>query len=296
MGRRRRRGRGLIETEQFELSRQRPGGGKPLIVRGEAYHPDPASFTGRTVVICHGFKGFAHWAFFPYLARELAESGMRAVTFDFSGSGVGPDRENFSQLEEFLTNTFTQELTDLDRVIAEARRRNWIDKNGFGLFGHSRGGGVAILHAAHDRNVKALVTWAAISSTFRWSDSDIAAWRQRGYTDIHNSRTGQDMRLGTAILDEVDSLGNTKLNIAAAARRIAVPWLIVHGDADETVSSKEAESLKELSPGRATLWKVEGGNHGFGASHPVIQASTTLALVTRGTIAFFDEHLARPTV
>jgi pimeloyl-ACP methyl ester carboxylesterase len=285
----------LIETEQFELPRQRPGGGKPLIVRGEAYHPETSSSTGRTVVICHGFKGFAHWAFFPYLARELAEAGIRAITFDLSGSGVGPDRENFGQLEEFMTNTFTQELTDLEQVIAEAHRQRWID-NGFGLFGHSRGGGMAILHAADDANVKALVTWAAISSAFRWSDSEVAAWRQRGYTDIHNSRTGQNMRLGTAILDEVELLGKTKLDIPAAARRIAVPWLIVHGDADETVPLREAESLNDLSSGRATLWKVEGGTHTFGASHPVTEPSPTLALVTRGTIAFFSEHLGRSTV
>lgn len=285
----------MIETEQFDLSRERPGGGKPLVVRGEAYHPESASSPVRTVVICHGFKGFAHWAFFPYVARAIAESGMRAITFDFSGSGVGSDRENFSQLEEFTTNTFTQELTDLDQVVAEARTRGWIE-NGFGLLGHSRGGGVAILHASLDRNVKALVTWASISSTFRWSDSDVAEWRQRGYTDIHNSRTGQNMRLGTAILDEVESLGKSKLDVAAAARRISVPWLIVHGESDETVPVREAELLGEMSPGRSTLWKVEGGNHAFGASHPVTDAPPILSLVTRGTVAFFAEHLGLAAV
>ena len=285
----------MIETEQFELSRERQGGGKPLVVRGEAYHPGSARDSARTVVICHGFKGFAHWAFFPYLAKEIAEAGMRAVTFDFSGSGVGPDRLNFSQLEEFTTNTFTQELTDLDRVVAEARARGWIE-NGFGLLGHSRGGGVAILHASHDRNVKALVTWNAISSTFRWSAGDVAEWRQRGYTDIHNSRTNQNMRLGTALLDEVESLGKSKLDVGAAARRISVPWLIVHGESDETVPFKEGQLLSELSPGRSTLWKVEGGNHAFGASHPVTEAPPILSLVTRGTVAFFDGHLGPAAV
>jgi pimeloyl-ACP methyl ester carboxylesterase len=285
----------LIETEQFELSRERPGGGKPLVVRGEAYHPESAPSPFGTVVICHGFKGFAHWAFFPYLARAFAEAGMRAITFDVSGSGVGSDRENFSQLEEFTTNTFTQELTDLDRVVAEARERRWI-QDGFGLFGHSRGGGAAILHASHDRNVKALVTWAAISSTFRWSDSDVAEWRQRGYTDIHNSRTGQNMRLGTAILDEVEALGKSKLDVGAAARRISVPWLIIHGDSDETVPITEAELLSEMSRGRSTLWKIEGANHTFGASHPLADAPPILSLVTRGTVAFFADHLGLAAV
>lgn len=286
----------MIETEQFEISRERPGAssGKPLVIRGEAYHPETESGGNGigTVVICHGFKGFAHWAFFPYLARMLAENGMRAITFDFSGSGVGPDRENFSALEEFETNTFTQELTDLDSVIAEAKQREWIT-DGFGLFGHSRGGGVAILHASVDDDVRALVTWASISTTRRWSEPEMADWRKRGHTIIQNARTGQDMKLSTAVLDDVEALDKTRLDVPAAARRIKVPWLVVHGDADETVKVKEGETLAELSPGYATLWTVEGGNHGFGASHPVTDAPPTLALVTRGTVGFFAEQLSR---
>ncbi len=289
----------MIETEQFELTRDRPGGGKPLVVRGESYHSAPGSSTeaagAATVVICHGFKGFAHWAFFPYLARTVTEYGMRAVTFDLSGSGIGVDRENFTTLEEFTTNTFTQELTDLDEVIAESRRRGWIDRE-FGLFGHSRGGGVAILHASLDRDVKALVTWAAISSTSRWDEDVVRDWRSRGYTDIENTRTRQTMRLGIAVLDEVEALGKTKLDVAAAARRISVPWLVVHGDADETVPVKEAELLSELSPGFSTLWTVEGAGHAFGATHPVSHPPPLLALVTRGTVQFLAEHLTRAAV
>ncbi|HUQ20881.1 MAG TPA: alpha/beta hydrolase [Gemmatimonadaceae bacterium] len=284
-----------MKIEEFELSRTRPdsSSAQPFIVRGETYHPDGDPVG--TVVICHGFKGFAHWAFFPYLARSLAENGMRAITFDFSGNAVGADRENFTELEEFETNTLTQELADLDQVIAEARTRGWIE-GGFGLFGHSRGGGVAILHAGFDDDVKALVTWASISHVRRWSDEDVRIWREVGYTDIHNSRTGQNMRLGTALLDEVEALEKKRLDIPAAARRIHVPWLIVHGDADETVPVREGEKLADLSPGFGMLWTVEGGNHGFGAAHPVADPPPTLALVVRGTVGFFAEHLASTAV
>jgi hypothetical protein len=79
----------------YELWRDR-GENAPLIIRGEARLPDKAV---GSVVICHGFKGFAHFAFFPYLAEKLAESGLRAITFDFSGSGIGEDRENFTNKE-----------------------------------------------------------------------------------------------------------------------------------------------------------------------------------------------------
>jgi len=287
----------VIRTETFKLSRERggAGGGTPLVVRGEAYHPGSSDTEGGepgTVVICHGFKGFAHWAFFPYLARAIAGDGMRAITFDFSGSGVGADRENFTALEEFTTNTFSQELDDLAQVIAESRRRGWIDHQ-FGLFGHSRGGGVAILHASLDRDVRALVTWAAISTTMRWTAEQRAEWRARGYVDIENARTRQTMRMGTAVLDEVESLSSGKLDVSAAARRIGSPWLIVHGDADETVPAKEAELLADLAPGFAMPWTVEGAGHTFGATHPVTDPPPLLALVTRGTVGFFAEHIAR---
>jgi len=68
------------------------------------------------------------------------------------------------------------------------------------------------------------------------------------------------------------------------------------GDADETVTVKEGERLADLSPGFGTLWTVEGGNHAFGASHPVTEPPPTLALVVRGTVGFFAENLASATV
>jgi len=288
----------VTRAGSFELSRERPGGGNPLVVRGEAYHPDGSGTddsSAGTVVICHGFKGFAHWAFFPFLAGAIAEHGMRAVTFDFSGSGVGPDRENFTTLEEFATNTFTQELDDLAQVIAESRRRGWIDRQ-FGLFGHSRGGGVAILHTSRDKDVRALATWSAISSTLRYTADQRQEWRTRGYMDIENARTHQTMRMGTALLDEVEVLSAGKLDISAAAKRIRVPWLIVHGDADETVPVAEAEVLAELAPDVATPWTVEGAGHAFAAVHPLKDPAPLLSLVTRGTVSFFAEHIARAPV
>src|SRR5207237_1884551 len=109
-------------------------------------------------------------------------------------------------------------LADLDAVIAEARRREWIS-NPYGLLGHSRGGGVAILHAAANKDVKALVTWAAISYVTRWTPSDVITWRERGFVDIVNARTGQVMKLGTDLLDDVEAHDKNTLDIAAAAAR-----------------------------------------------------------------------------
>jgi alpha-beta hydrolase superfamily lysophospholipase len=277
-------GKSAIEAETFDVPCK-----DGLTIRGDVYAAQPAL---GSVIITHGFKGFAHWAFFPYLARNLAEEGLTAVTFDFSGSGIGRDRESFTEAEAFASNTFSRELDDLDLVEDFARRKKWIEGK-FGLFGHSRGGGMAILFAAAEgSNVSSLVTWASVSYPNRWLPEDAQVWRKRGYTEITNSRTGQVMRLGTDLLDDVELHGKTKLNIEAAAAKIKVPWLIIHGTADETVPSSEAEHLHSLSKGASTLRLIEGANHSFDARHPLEKAPPVLEKIVKETVKFFVRNAA----
>ena len=260
-----------------------------LFIRGEVY---PAQAPLGSVVICHGFKGFAHWAFFPYLARSLAENGLTAITFDFSGSGIGGDRETFTERDAFGGNTFSRELEDIGNVVDYARRMKFI-KGKFGMFGHSRGGAMAILYTAiPDAEVKSLVTWAAIGRTTWWTPEEALIWRRQGHADVTNSRTGQVMRMGTELLDDVEVNGNTKLNVAAAAAKIKVPWLIVHGTADETVPSTDAERLHELSNGVSTLRLIEGANHTFDAKHPLAAVPPALEKVVMETVKFFVRNAA----
>ena len=260
-----------------------------LFIRGEVY---PAATPLGSVVICHGFKGFAHWAFFPYLARSLAESGLTAITFDFSGSGIGRDRETFTEPDAFGGNTFSRELEDIENVVDYARRMKFI-KGKFGLFGHSRGGAMAILYSVTlDAQVKSLVTWAAIGRTTWWTPEEALIWRKQGYADVTNSRTGQVMRMGTELLDDVEVHGNTKLNVAAAAAKIKVPWLIVHGTADETVPRTDAERLHELSTGTSTLRLIEGASHAFDAKHPLSEVPPVLERVVQETVEFFVRNAA----
>jgi len=281
----------VTEFDEFELWRDR-GDDSPLIIRGDARIPTDAK---GTVVICHGFKGFARWAFFPYLAEQIAAAGLGAITFDFSGSGIGEDRENFTNPTAFTNNTFTQELEDLDAVISEAKVRDWIDDS-FGLFGHSRGGGVAVLHASRNPQVTALVTWAAISDPYRWPAEVVAEWKERGYVDIHNSRTGETIPLSTAVLHEVESLGESTLNIAAAASAVRSPWLVIHGANDETVPASEGERLHDSSKAVSVFRLVEGAGHAFDASHPLAEPSPVLDEVTRETVQFFARHLAHASM
>ncbi len=275
---------GRVRRHPFELM-----GSEGFPIRGEAIVPAHPS---AGVIVCHGFKGFARWGFFPFVHDALAEAGLAVVTFNFSGSGAGADGESFTDASGFFGNTFSRDLDDIARVAAEAGARSWIGGR-YGLFGHSRGGGTAVLHAARDERVAALATWAAISRVSRWSATDAAAWRARGYTDVVNSRTGESLRMGTAMLDDVDHLAGGQLDIPAAASRVRAPWLIVHGTSDDTVAVQEAELLDRSRGGDpARTFIIEGAGHTFDVRHPMLLPSPALKSATARTVDFLREHLA----
>lgn len=258
-------------------------------IRGEVLHPDGAP--RGAIVVCHGFKGFFRGGFFPYVAERLAGAGYRVIVFNFSGSGIGPDLETFTDADAFFANSYTRELRDLDAVVSDATRRGWI-VGSYGLFGHSRGGGCAILHASRASAVRSLVTWAAIATVDRWTREDMAGWRERGHIDVVNTRTKQVLPLGTMTLDEIEQLVGSELDILAAASRVHAPWLIVHGTADESVSVDDAMQLEAHAPASSTsLLLIDGASHTFDIRHPMTTPSPALERAMAATVAFYGATL-----
>ena len=93
---------------------------------------------------------------------------------------------------------------------------------------------------------------------------------------------------GAAIVFAVsDATGGTA---EAAAARVAVPWLLVHGTADEAVPVEEAERLAALQP-RLKFERIEGAGHTFGARHPWAGSTPELDRAMGRSIAWFATHL-----
>lgn len=245
------------------------------------------------VVVIHGFKGFKDWGMFPPVADRLAQAGFTAVTFNLSGSGVD-EQGDFRFAERFGHNTYRAELEDVARVVDALERGELgtVAPSSLGLLGHSRGGADAVLHAAGDPRVRALVTWSAIGGVGRWSQTERERWRARGLLDIVNTRTGQVLPLYTDLLDEIERDADGPLNIAAAAATVTAPWLIIHGTDDETVPYADAERLREASGSGVTeLLQIDGVGHTFGAVHPWDGMPPPLDRVLRATTTWFARHL-----
>ncbi len=248
------------------------------------------------VVVCHGFKGFLAWGFFPPLAHLLAERGFTVVRFNFTGSGMRPGDELVTDTDAFRHAKVHRDLAELEAVLAalgDEIAAGRADTDRIGLLGHSRGGGTALLAAAGDHRgrIGALVTWAAVASFLRFSEEDRRRWRRDGELPVVNARTGQELALDVGVLDDIERR-REEYDLAAAAARRRAPWLIVHGAGDETVPIAEARTLAAAAGPPSELAVVAGGSHTFGAQHPFAAPTAPLIETLNLTQAWFRRHLA----
>ncbi len=275
-------------------------GGRPVELHGVVQWPQRRdgwpSGCRPTVVVCHGFKGFMEWGFFPPLAELLVERGFTVIRFNFSGTGMHPGDDLVTRLEAFRDATYSQDVVEVLRILAAAGTEiaaDHIDPDHLALLGHSRGGGAALLAAAHPRwrdRLQALVTWAAVSTFDRFGDEIKTEWRRDGILPIVNGRTGQELPLGLATLADVEE-HREELDLPGAAGRRRAPWLIVHGSDDETVPAVEAEALDRHAADLRELRLVAGANHTFGARHPFLGPTPHLIEAMNATQTWLRRHL-----
>ena len=259
----------------------------------DLYLADKSS-TKPLVIFAHGYKGFKDWGSWDLVAQSFAEAGFDFLKFNFShNGGTVEDPIDFPDLEAFSENTYSRELEDIEAITqlalsgiaVDGKKRSW-DK--VSLIGHSRGGGIVIIHAGQSKNVSHLATWASVADYGERFDFDMEEWKRTGVTTVRNGRTNQDMPHKYSFYE--DYINNEeKLRIENAACKIAVPWLIAHGENDEAVDLENAQRLAKWS-GNAKIITIPGGTHTFGASHPRQddKMPDTLKILVSKTIEFFN--------
>jgi len=249
--------------------------------------PSPRS----AVLMVHGFKGFKDWGFFPWVAEALANAGYAVISFNFSRNGIGAEPDRFTDLDRFGSNTLTLEQEELRHLLAEALDGDLLPRRPrrVALLGHSRGGGQAILAAAAEERVGALVTWASVSYFDRWTEETKAEWRADGRAWVLNQRTGQRMPIDVAFLEDLEQ-NRDQLDVPTMAARIKAPWIILHGSDDMTVWPGEAQNLRRANP-TARVEVIQGAGHTFEVAHPFRGPTLQLEQALDFTVNHLHRHL-----
>jgi putative redox protein len=210
---------------------------------GILHHPTGQRPNG-AVILCHGMESDKNSEKLIYLSRELAKQGILALRFDFSY--VGESGGKFADI------TYSGEVDDLSAAYALVQSRR---PEKIAIFGSSMGGTVALLFAAREPSVAALVTLAAPLHPENFPKRMLTAaqrqaWREQGFT-LYNGR-----RLNVSLLDDLE-----RLNVPESAQRVTCPVLILHGDSDEVVPVEEALELHNGLPNSTRLSIVKGADH-----------------------------------
>ncbi len=252
------------------------------------------------VIYVHGFCGFKDWGNFNLIADLFTRSGFTFIKFNFSHNGTSPEHpEDFVDPEAFALNNYTRELYDLEQVI------NWclnpanpcsayIHPEKIALLGHSMGGGISILKAAQNKNIKALCTWASISvckTPWRnWPQEKLDEWEKTGAQYYLNSRTNQQLPMYYQLYTDYYT-HQEELDIMKAASSLSIPFLICHGTQDTSVTIDNAYLLQQAAP-HSRLFTVYS-DHVFGRKHPWTSVILPLPAqeVVEECIRFFRAHL-----
>jgi pimeloyl-ACP methyl ester carboxylesterase len=250
-----------------------------LPIRGDLDVPDRAR---ALVVVVHGFKGFKDWGFFPWVAQRFLQHRLAVCRFNMSRSGIGDDPESFDRLDLFEHDTYGRQLADLRLVVEYAQQQ--LPQLPTFLFGHSRGGAIAILGASAVPRLRGVAAWSPIAQCDRWDDSTKADWRTRGYLEQVNTRTKQVMRMSTAILDDYEA-NAAQYDVVRAVESLQVPLLVVHGARDESVAVDEGRVLAAANL-NTSLMVIERASHTYNAIHPLVHVPFELIVAAETTAHF----------
>ena len=252
-------------------------------------------FSNQPVVIfVHGFKGFKDWGHFPKVGEELARAGFAFFSFNFTHDGTTLDQPTgFADLEAFGQNNYHKELFDTEQVIQAVSNGRLFSEFNFNrteiyLFGHSRGGGVAITKAAENDLVKKVATWASIGD-MKQTQADLDQWKRDGVVYVPNARTNQQMPMYYQFVEDYFAQ-EERYDLERSCKNLQIPSIFIHGTNDSTVPVENAEKLHRWANG-SELALIEGGDHTFGGKHPFTENDlpehTKMAL--ESTIAHFKK-------
>ncbi len=221
---------------------------------------------------------------FAQLARALADDGFIVLRFDKRGVGQSGGRIESATLSDYA-----------DDVIAAVKwlsKRKDVDSKRIVLCGHSEGGAVALIAAAREKKIDAVVTVAAPGSTgaeLILAQQQHALDRMKVSDEEKQAKVTLQKQIQSAVVngkgwegvpDDLRRQADTPwfrslllYDPAQIVPKVSQPLLVIQGDLDTQVPPAQADRLGELGKARKKSPPTEVV-HLPGINHLLLPAKT----------------------
>lgn len=214
------------------------------------HHFHPGERRGTLVILGHGLTGNMDRPLLVAVAEGLSARGWPCLRISFSGNGASEGR--------FENSNITKQIEDLKAVLGTVP-----DYVRVAYIGHSMGAAVGVLTAAKDLRIHALVTLAGMTHTADFAEREFGGlvpgkdfiWEDKAFP------------LSAALVDDLKTIGST----LDAAAKVAQPWLLIHGAADDLVPPDDGRDAHAAANCDKQWLEIPETGHVFDeASYPQI--------------------------
>lgn len=207
----------------------------------------PADNRSQTIIFAHGYHSNRLQPSVPALelARSLVENGFNVLMFDLRNSG---------ESDGDVTTLGYHEVKDIFGAVQWLRQERTAHAEQLGLIGFSMGAVTAIMAAANEPAIEAVVADSPFSDLRSYLKVNMPIWT--GLPDVPFTWT-----IMTILPPLID------LDVDAVSPRVVMPdlsqpVLIIHADRDELIPVSESEILAAAGRSDHTeLWVVPGTKH-----------------------------------
>lgn len=191
----------------------------------------PEKPTDRLAILCPGYLDSKDYKHMVGLAEALTKQKYTVVRFDPTGTW-----ESEGDISEYTT---TQCLSDIKSII-----EYMFQKGGYAyllLGGHSRGGMISILYAAHNPGVSAVLAIMP-SSPYSMSGKHRDEWQKTGFSvsqrNIPDREEKKEFRVPYSHAQD-----NDKYNVIDDVKKVKVPIVFLTGTLDEVVLPEDVKRI-----------------------------------------------------
>jgi uncharacterized protein len=183
----------------------------------------PNKITEQLAILCPGYLDSKDYAHLVGLAEALSEKGYATVRFDPTGTW-----ESEGNISDYTT---TQYLEDIKNV-----REYMLDQGGYRsilIGGHSRGGAVALLHAARDPQISLTLGIMPSSKRTMKLGQRVKEWKETGvsisFRDLPDNREKKiEFRVPYSHGED-----HMQYDVLQDVKRIKVPVILIAGELDD---------------------------------------------------------------